>query len=111
MLTPRTLLAAVNSANGIHAIGSRSGDKVSTTLKSVEKYTPMVNQWEYVSEINTERRGHAACVLRGKIYVVGGKDANNKVVKAIECYDPAQDSWIIVGETEQELYRHSIVAL
>ena len=61
--------------------------------------------------MNVERKYHAACVLRGKIYVVGGLDANNEVVKSIERYDPLTDEWTVVGEKKQELYAHALIAL
>ena len=55
--------------------------------------------------MNVERRSYEACVLLGKIYVVGGLDANNQVVKLIECFNPETDEWTLVGETKQELHR------
>uniref|UniRef100_H2XLW8 Uncharacterized protein n=2 Tax=Ciona intestinalis TaxID=7719 RepID=H2XLW8_CIOIN len=61
--------------------------------------------------MNMERSSHAACVAQNKIYVVGGLDSNRKVVKSIECYDDQTDKWSVVGETEVELYSHSMVAV
>ena len=45
----------------------------------------------------------AACVLGGKIYMVGGLDANNEVVKTMECYNPLTNQWTVVGETKEQL--------
>ena len=111
MQTPRVKLAAVNCGGEIYAIGGRAGVEGDTTLKSVEKYDFASNQWKYVSDMNIERVVHAACVLRNKIYVVGGVDKNNKVVKDIDCYDPANDTWTIVGSITHDLFHHSMVAL
>ena len=33
-----------------------------------------------------------ACVLRGKIYVVGEIDVDENVVNKIECYNPVNDA-------------------
>ncbi|XP_078490733.1 uncharacterized protein LOC144746975 [Ciona intestinalis] len=61
--------------------------------------------------MNMERRSFAACVAQNKIYVVGGLDSNNEVVKSVECYDPQTNKWSIVCETEVELFNHSLVAV
>ena len=76
MQTPRQLLAAVNCNGIVYAIGGRCGKKDSTALKSVEKFNSAGNQWNYVSDMNIGRCAHAAFVLRGKVYVVGGLDAD-----------------------------------
>jgi len=55
--------------------------------------------------------GHKACVSHGKTYVICGRNESLEIVKAIECYDPELDQWTIVGETEQECFDHSIVAI
>ena len=62
----------------------------------MEKYDYSENQWKYVSDMNIARSSHAACVMRGKIYVVGGLDNDGNVVNEIECYDPVNDVWSIV---------------
>ena len=111
MQKPRRWLAAVNCNDVIYAIGGRCGKESSTPTKSVEKFDPDYGRWVLVKEMNIERRAHAACVVDGKIYVVGGFDGTGVVVKAIECYDPLLDNWNIIGETENELYRHAIVSL
>ncbi|XP_078485669.1 kelch-like protein 38 [Ciona intestinalis] len=61
--------------------------------------------------MNMERRTHVACVAQNKIYVVGGLDSKSEVVKSIECYDDQTDKWSVVGETEVELFNHSLVAV
>ena len=111
MLKPRCWFAAVNCANVMYAVGGQCGEDASTVTKSVEKYNADDKKWLFVSDMNTERCAHAACVMHGKIFVVGGKNANDRAVETIECYDPELDSWSIVGETEDELYYHSLVAL
>ena len=111
MQRPRTALAAVNCDGVVYAIGGQSSEKISTTLKTIEKYDSSANKWEYVSDMNFNRHDHAACVLRNKIYVVGGLDADNKAVPQIECYDPTCDTWSIVGNTIEELCEHSVVAV
>ena len=111
MQTPRTDLAAVNCDGVVYAIGGHFGNDDSTKLKSVEKYDSSAKKWKYVSDMNFERHSHAACVLRNKIYVVGGLDADDNAVTEIECYDPTWDTWSIVGNTTEELFYDTLVAL
>ncbi|XP_078486235.1 kelch-like protein 12 [Ciona intestinalis] len=108
MQTPRGCFAAVVLNNAIYAIGGYDGKQ---RLKSVEKYNVDDDTWVYVGNMNIERSRHAACVSQNKIYVVGGLDSNNEVVKSIECYDDQTDKWSVAGETEVELYKHSLVAV
>ena len=107
----RNWLAAVSCGNVIYAIGGKSGEAPDTTTKTVEKYDPDKKKWIYVSEMNHERRTHAACVVGGLIYVVGGTNAENQAVKTIECYFPSKDLWSVIGETKDKLFHHSIVAI
>ena len=111
MQTPRRWLAAVTCKGEIYAIGGKSGENKDTTLKSVEKYDSVTDQWKFVSEMNIERSSHAAAVLNGKIYVVGGINANLKAVKEAECYDPDTDNWKIVKNVEYSVWKHSLVAI
>ena len=109
MQTPRRWFAAVNCNEVVYAIGGQSGKENSTRLKSVEKYNSAQNQWIYVSDMNIARCAHAACVMRGKIYVVGGLDNDGNVVNEIECYDPVHDVWSIVGNAIDISYHHTLV--
>ena len=75
MNAERSHLAAVACNHCIYAIGG-FGDYI----ESMKKFDLKESTWSFVSSMNVGRRSHAACVLRGKIYVVGGFDANNQVV-------------------------------
>ena len=103
MQKARAQFTAVSCHNAIYAIGGYSSKK---TMKSVKKYDPEVDKWSYVSSMNFERRKHAACVVDGKIIIVGEVDAEGDAIHEIECYDPSKDVWSIVGETKEELYDH-----
>ncbi|XP_076810071.1 kelch-like protein 26 [Clavelina lepadiformis] len=112
MKVPRRWFAAVAlNDTHIYAIGGQTPDKTETRQKSVERYDVTTNKWDDVSEMNVERRAHAACVLQGKIYVIGGLGKHNLALKSIECYDPATDKWTIVGETQDGLFHHALVVI
>ena len=55
------------------------------------------------------RRGHAACVLQDKIYVVGGINAEKNYVKEIECYDPDTKAWETCGSIIEKLQCHLLI--
>ena len=108
MQNPRGWLAVVSCNKVVYAIGGRCGMDWSTITKSVEKFDPDDGKWVFVKEMNVERCAHAACVVDGKIYVVGGL-GGKKIVKPVECYDSSLDTWSIVGETGNEMYYDTIV--
>jgi len=111
MQTPRWRLAVVNCNGVVYAIGGKSGNHFSTTLKTVEKYDASFNQWVYVSGMRNHRCVHSASVSNGLIYVFGGSNDENKVVKEIECYNPKTDEWTVVGHTAEKLIQNSLVVL
>ena len=111
MNEPRRWLAAVNCNDVIYAIGGQSGVSNDKIVKSVEKYDPETEKWSFVSNMTIERCAHSAAVMDGKIYVVGRIDTEGNAVRIIECYEPSNDSWSVVGETPNNLFHNSLVAL
>ena len=95
-------VTAVSCNDVIYAIGGTSSGLDS--LKSVEKYDCKADRWFNVNEMNIGRRGHFACVMQGKIFVVGGRNDKYKPVREIECYDPLTKKWDIVGEYDYTVY-------
>ena len=108
MKTSRIHFAAVNCMDTVYAIGGRNYK--CNAIKSVEKYNFKFKKWVNVDDMNIERWGHSACIMQNKIFVVGGMNINGNVHE-IECYDPSSDNWSIVGNTNLELYHHSILVI
>jgi len=77
----------------------------STILNTTEMYDPATNTWTSKALMPTPRFLHAAVVVGGKIWCVGGVTAliggpslgNVKIVyvSAVEVYDPATDTWAV----------------
>ena len=111
MQIPRSSFSAVSCFGKIYAIGGQTHTSSTNATKSVERYDPTTNSWTYVCEMNYPRSDHAACVMEGKICVVGGRDNDGEAVTAIECYDPSDDRWAIVGNLHQELCGHSLITV
>ena len=95
----------------IYAIGSQSGQNLDTTTQSVEQFNGNEGRWRFLSSMITVRHVYSACVMNGSIFVVGGLDGSGNPVTTIECYDPASDSWNVVGNIDIPLYHHLVVAL
>ena len=65
-------------------------------LSSVEMFDPKNNQWTEITEMPAPKAGHAASVIDGKIYVIGGGFRGNdrfKYLSTVEVYDPETDRW------------------
>ncbi|XP_078495000.1 kelch-like protein 4 [Ciona intestinalis] len=77
-------------------------------LKSVSRYNIRTNTWTNVDSLNHVRDGSCACVVNGKIYVIGGDgDAST----SIEAYDATINEWKIETNMETPRSQASVVAL
>ena len=93
--------AAIGVVNGeIYAIGGLGSPPIQgqsdPPLSSVEVFNPKTNQWQERTEMFAPKADHAASVINGKIYVIGGYLRENKKFKklsTVEIYDPATDRW------------------
>ena len=92
-------LTAVVCENEIYAIGGFS-------MKSCEKFSN--GKWETIADMNIERDCAAACVINGKIYVVGGE--SNDAWNSTEMYDPATNTWTLFY-LDNMFWYHSIASV
>jgi len=75
-------------ANGrLYVCGGFDGRALSS---SVEVYDPNTGRWSYVPAMGKGRYGHAAVVLNGLVYAIGGSDGDTRLVEA---FDPETDTW------------------
>ena len=126
MNTARGRFAAVFCAGFIYAIGGcspngetdkptnhSSKDKTTKWIKenTVEKYDISKNTWTEVASMKIGRMGHAACVVKDKIFVFGGRNNDNKIEKTIEFYDPEHNKWMNCGKLEHKCMSHAAVGL
>ncbi len=86
-----------------YAIGGREV-RIESHLPSVYAYDFAQNQaagtWQERSPMPTSRGGHAAAVWDGKIHVLGGEgneEHPSGVFEQHEVYDPASDTWSLLG--------------
>jgi hypothetical protein len=78
-----------------HSI-ERTVELIETSKTADDGYTFVKPPWEDVAAMSTEREDHAAVVLNGKIYVIGGRrdvGGNITTLTSMESYDPVTDQW------------------
>jgi N-acetylneuraminic acid mutarotase len=95
MPTPRASFAIAVYENKIYVIGGyiklTSGSS-SQLINITEVYDPVTDTWETRASMPAARDGVEANVIDGKIYVIGGINADG-VTNVTEVYDPATDMW------------------
>lgn len=86
--------------NKIYIIGGRVGSAVVVTSSNtnvVEIYDPTNDTWGAAGlRMPTSRSGMGWATLNGKIYIAGGQVYDRHVfavIRAVEVYDPATNSW------------------
>ncbi|MHC4539452.1 MAG: Kelch repeat-containing protein [Planctomycetota bacterium] len=62
-------------------------------LTRVDEYDPTTDTWTRKADMPTGRGHTNACVVDGKIYVIGGNDVSKLIMPPVEVYDPATDTW------------------
>ena len=108
----RCSIAAVNCGECIYAIGGSVTSFISSvTQNRVQRYNSSEEKWTNMKPMNIQRSGHSACVVQDMIFVVGGINAKKEYVREIECYDPSDDTWRIVGKTEIDLFGHVLIVI
>jgi N-acetylneuraminic acid mutarotase len=98
MPTARDGLASGVVNGKIYIIGGIvSGEDFGSSIISdaAEEYDPATDIWTIKAPMPTARSFHAAAVVDGKIYVLGGNTEPNffNHVDIVEEYDPATDVW------------------
>nr|XP_026690312.1 kelch-like protein 12 isoform X2 [Ciona intestinalis] len=79
-------------------------------LNSVERFNMRTHTWSKVSSMKYKRCGACACVVSGKIYVIGGYgDKESKMT--IEVYDETSKKWRLESNMETLICFASVVAL
>jgi len=79
----------------IYVIGGAPFQFGGTTV--VEEYNPAADTWTRRADMPSARQGLVAAAVDGIIYVIGGVFGetvqDNRVLSAVEAYDPATDTW------------------
>ena len=106
MPTARAGVSTVVVDGKIYAIGGGQTKKFQRglgwvyggkVLSTIEMYDPVTDTWTQKADMPVPRVGRA-CVVDGKIYIVGVSAANKKrdPLGSVDVYDPATDTWAAV---------------
>jgi len=90
MLIPRVDFAIAIADDKIYAIGGKSNGE---TLATVEEYAIEENAWRILPDKPTPVSEVSAIVLRGKIFVPGGKLEDGTTTDVLEVYDLTEETW------------------
>lgn len=96
----------------ILAGGCTSGNKnfgvgyfCETFSKEAYAFYPSTENFEQLPDMPVKRYRHAAAVIDGKIYLVGGRNQDesnpensDELVKQIDVYDPVENKWSVLME-------------
>ena len=62
-------------------------------ISKVERYDTQNDTWRQLSDMPSGKLGHAAGVINGQIYILGGRRADhNGELSTVEVYDPGEVS-------------------
>lgn len=94
LLTGRVGCASVvlTCEDGLEYIFACGGSDGDGALASVERYDPRENVWVEAPPMNVQRLGHAAVVVKNRLYAIGGFDGKEPL-GTFECFDPEEYKW------------------
>ena len=89
ILTYRICQGVAALDNKIYVSGGHGGDY--QPMSSVDCYDPETDTWSQMANMNIARYGHSLVSLYGKMYAIGGADADS-----VEVYDPDNNTWTLL---------------
>ena len=100
MLTDRHDFALCALGGCVFVVGGldESEDPDAQTLKTVEQYVVATHTWRPVAPMCCARQGPRGCAVPGagsvgRIYALGGFNADGVTLSSVEYYDPATNTW------------------
>jgi N-acetylneuraminic acid mutarotase len=102
MPMPRDHFSTAIFNGKIYCIGGEFGhDKLHQQTAIVQVYDPIAKTWTRLADMPTPRSHNEASTFvtpGGKIIVAGGQIANFGVTDVVEQYDPASNTWSVIGK-------------
>jgi len=108
MLIPRVGFATVIANDKIYAIGGKANGQ---TFATVEEYSIEENMWRILPDKPTPVSEVSAIVLRGKIYIPGGKLEDGTTTDVLEVYDLTEETWDINASLPQKISGYALTTL
>ncbi|KAL4471768.1 hypothetical protein ABPG74_008661 [Tetrahymena malaccensis] len=113
MMTARVFHQLVCLQGKVYAIGGYQRDlqkDIDISLKSCERYDPVKNAWQQISDLHHPRQLFTTVVYKDKLFVVGGKvqsgNSNSEEEDlTVEFFDPTNDTWSIIKILDVQIPR------
>jgi Ni,Fe-hydrogenase III small subunit len=80
-------------------------------LSGMERFDASSGQWSAAASMSTPRRAFGACALGGGLYVLGGRDNDNRWLSSVEKYSPVSGTWSAVTPMPQARSAHVAVTV
>jgi hypothetical protein len=90
--TPRQNPSAAIIDDVLYVVGGRIGDQA---VDDVEALNLRTGQWAKKRKIPIKRFGSTACVVAGKLYLLGGSGGGKYAQRDVQEYDPHSNRWKI----------------
>uniref|UniRef100_A0A1B0FGY4 Kelch-like protein diablo n=1 Tax=Glossina morsitans morsitans TaxID=37546 RepID=A0A1B0FGY4_GLOMM len=81
----RSGVSTVSLHECLYATG---GHNAQITMKTAERYDPIINQWHHIAPMKNGHAFHGACAFKNQIYVIGGDRSSS-----FEYYNPTTNKW------------------
>ncbi|CAG7870211.1 unnamed protein product [Brassica rapa] len=105
MITPRVMYgSASHGKTAFFAGGIQMDDNGNPiVVRTVEKYNADAKSWTMINGMHKARKFSSGCFLRGKFYVLGGRDENDKHLTCGESYDETRNSWELIPDMLKDM--------
>ncbi|XP_048633681.1 F-box/kelch-repeat protein At3g27150-like [Brassica napus] len=105
MITPRAMYGSASHGKTAFFAGGIKMDenRNHVVVQTVEKYNADTKRWTMINGMHKARKFSSGCFLRGKFYVLGGRDDNDKHLTCGESYDETTDSWELIPDMLKDM--------
>ncbi|XP_059808925.1 kelch-like protein 25 [Hypanus sabinus] len=104
------LLGSLYAVGGHTAVVGVFPASPSVSLKQVERYEPTANAWAMAAPLRDGVSNAAVVSARLRLYVIGGAGPRRERAPTVQCYDPADDQWVVAAACPQA-WRYTAAAV
>lgn len=97
------LTAAIYLMGGCEHYKPNGEEYCAQVTNNTWSYEPYENIFVERSHMPRSRYRHIAKTIDGKIWVLGGRDQNARLISEIDIYDPTHDKWTILDTEDTRL--------
>ncbi|CAN7016944.1 unnamed protein product [Brassica oleracea var. botrytis] len=105
MITPRVMYGSASHGKIAFIAGGiqKDDNENPIVVQTVEKYNADTKSWTMINGMHKARKFSSGCFLRGKFYVLGGRDENDKHLTCGESYDETTNSWELIPDMLKDM--------